>query len=264
MTGRSVIVTGAAKGIGRAAALRFSGAGDRLVLVDRNEDALEEITQTIRETGSDVSYLHADISRSLDVHNIMAEVLDLYDRVDVLAHCDGMFFSAPLLETSEENFDQIINANLRSTFLLNQAVVKQIIRQAGETDDGGVDKAASCAIVNVTTTEAVTASPDHAVFASAQGAVTQLTKSVAMTLSPYGARANAIGVAAIREELEDTEETDEAKSSATPLERKGQPEEAANAIYFLASTEASFVTGQTLFVDGGRLAMHGRAKADPA
>lgn len=266
MAGRSVIVTGAGSGIGRATALRFAGSGDRLVLVDLDEEHGKNLEEQITRKGGEASFLHVDISRKLDVHNVIAEALDLYDRVDVLAHCDGYFFSAPLLEIAEEDFEKTIRRNLRSAFLLNQAVAKQIIRQADDIGDGGVDQARSSAIVNITTTEAVTASADHAIFAAAQGGLTQLTKAVAMTLSPYGARANAVGVASIRRELEDAENDLAGRlpyaDRYTPLSRKGEPEEAANAIHFLASPDASFITGQTLFVDGGRLAMHGQVARD--
>ncbi|MCI5047107.1 MAG: SDR family oxidoreductase [Aquisalinus sp.] len=262
MGSRSVIVTGAGSGIGRAVAERFAHSGDKLVLVDKDEESGRLVTEMITKQGRDVSFLHMDVSKKLDVHNVIAEALDLYDRIDVLAHCDGYFFSAPLLEISEEDFEKTIRSNLFSAFLLNQAVAKQIIKQSGDPADGGVDQARTGAIVNITTTEAVTASADHALFAAVQGGLTQLTKAVAMTLSPYGARANAVGVASIRKELEDVE-TDLSGRAAdaakiTPLSRKGEPEEAANAIHFLASPEASFITGQTLFVDGGRLAMHGQ------
>ncbi len=261
MSARSVIITGAATGVGRAVAERFAKSGDRLVLVDHDEDEGKVVQALIAERGGEASFLHVDIARKLDVHNVIAEALDLYGRIDVLAHCDGHFHSAPLLDITEDDFDNTINANLRSAFLLNQAVAKQIMKQSAETSDGGVDQARSGAIVNITTTEAVTASADHSIFAAAQGGLTQLTKAVAMALSPYGARANSVGVASIRKELDDTETDDLGKAhdtaKFTPLSRKGEPEEAANAIHFLASSEASFITGQTLFVDGGRLAMHG-------
>ncbi len=262
MSGRSVIVTGAGAGIGRAVAERFAKSEDKLLLVDMDEEAGKAVCSLIKDRGGEATFLHVDVSKKLDVHNVIAEALDAYGRIDVLAHCDGYFFSSPLLDITEDDFDRTINENLRSAFLLNQAVAKHIIKQAGETSDGGVDQARSAAIVNITTTEAVTASADHAIFAAVQGGLSQLTKAVAMTLSPYGARANTVGVASIRREL-DEDETDLSgldldAEKMTPLSRKGEPEEAANAIHFLASEEASFITGQSLFVDGGRLAMHGQ------
>ncbi len=264
MGGRSVVVTGAAAGIGRAVAERFAKSNDKLVLVDIDEENGKSVQSLLAERGTETTFLHADVSRKLDVRNVLAETLDAYGRIDILAHCHGYFFSAPFLEITEDDFERTINENLRSAFLLNQAVAKQIIKQSEATSDGGVDQARSAAIVNVATTEAVTASADHSIFAAAQGALAQLTKSVAMTLSPFGARANVVGVASIRQELEDNEKSSDGKpadtTTMTPLSRKGEPEEVANAIHFLASEDASFITGQTLFVDGGRLAMHGQGR----
>ncbi|WP_031550634.1 SDR family NAD(P)-dependent oxidoreductase [Parvularcula oceani] len=260
MAGRSVIVTGAGGGIGRAVALRFARSHDKLILTDESAAKGDALRIEIEEAGGTASFIEADLHKKLDVHNILAEALDVYGEVNVLAHCASHFYAAPFLETTNEDFDRVLDRNLRAAFLLNRAVAKQIIRQAGAVTDGGVDTARSGAIVNVVSTEAVTASADHALFAASQGGILQMTRAVAMTLSPYGARANAVGVAAIKEELEETEivTSQEKKDAiaATPLARRGEPEEAAGAVHFLAAGEASFITGQTLFVDGGRLASH--------
>ncbi|MEM6650823.1 MAG: SDR family oxidoreductase, partial [Pseudomonadota bacterium] len=148
----------------------------------------------------------------------------------------------------------------RAAFLLNKAVAREIIKQAAAIGDGGVDTARSGAIVNVVSNDAVTATADHAIFAATQGAIVQLTKAVALTLSPYGARANVVGISSIKSEIDDVELTSvSAKKNAlgiVPLARRGEPEEVASAVQFLASGEASFITGQTIVVDGGRLASH--------
>lgn len=254
---RSVIVTGAGAGIGRAAALKFAEAGDKLVIVDRSENAGTEMLEYLQGKGAQVELVVANTSKRLDVHNIIAQALDNYGRVDVLAHCDMAFLEKPFLETVEEDFDAMVNGNMRSTFLLNKAVVKQIVKQAEATDDGGVDKARSGAIINLTTVEAHTASPNHAVFAAAQGSIVQFTKAVAMALSKYGARANAVGFSSVHNETSaDDTEARALLAGNTPMGRCGEPEEVAAAIAFLASREASFITGQVLYADGGRLALH--------
>lgn len=265
MGGRSVIVTGACEGIGRASALHFARSRDKLVLVDSNSEKGAVLRDEIRRSGGTATFIEAELHSKLDVHNIVAEALDSYGAVNVLAHCAIHFHAAPLLETTEADYDDLFDRNVRATFLLNRAVAKQIIQQAADTDDGGVETAMTGAIVNVVSSEAVTATADHAVFVATQGAIVQLTKAVALTLSPYGARANTVGISAIKSEIDDVElQSSEDRKQAiaeTPLARRGEPEEAANAVYFLASKEASFITGQTVFVDGGRLAQYRVSKA---
>jgi len=249
MAGRSVIVTGAAAGVGAACARKFAAAGDRLVLADVNEEAGQLFTKELREGGAEAAFVHADVTNRLHVHNIVAETLDAYDRIDVLAHTVMEKFSAPFLETSEEDFDRIVAANMRGSFLINQAVAKHFVKQSENevtTPHPGV-------IVNIGSVEAVTAAADHVAFAASQGGLQQLTKAIAMALSPNGVRANLVGVGAIKGEM-DKNAAQKKLRETTPLKRIGDPEEVADVVFFLASDAASYITGQCLYVDGGRLA----------
>jgi glucose 1-dehydrogenase len=247
MTGRSVVITGAAKGVGAACARRFAEAGDKLVLADKDETAGKQFADELREKNADVAFVHADVTNRLHVHNIIAEALDAYDRIDVLAHTVMERFSAPFLETSEEDFDRIVAANLRGAFLVNQAVAKQFVKQGSDPAPG--------VIVNIGSVEAVTAAADHVAFAASQGGLHQLTKAIALALSPYGVRANAVGLGGIKSEMSEGEDKTSIRN-ATPLKRFGDPEEAAAVVYFLADPAASYVTGQCIYVDGGRLAQN--------
>jgi glucose 1-dehydrogenase len=249
MPSRSVIITGAAHGVGAACAKKFAAAGDRLVLADVNEEAGRAIAEELREAGAEAAFVHADVTNRLHVHNVVAEALDAYDRIDVLAHTVIEKFSAPFLETTEEDFERIVAANLRGAFLINQAVAKYFAKQAENADAG----AQPGVIVNIGSVEAVTAAADHVAFAASQGGLQQLTKAVALALSPHGVRANLVGVGAIKGEMDQNTEQKKVRA-ATPLKRIGDPEEVADVVFFLASDAASYVTGQCLYVDGGRLA----------
>ena len=249
MAGRSIIITGAARGVGAACARRFAAAGDQLILADSDEEKGQILADDLKAGGAAAAFVHADVTNRLDVHNIIAEALDGYGRIDVLAHTVMEQFSAGFLETSEEDFDRIVAANIRGAFLINQAVAKHFVKRS-ENEDRPTSPGV---IVNIGSEEAVTVAADHVAFAASQGGLHQLTKAVAIAMSSYGVRVNAVGVGGIKGEIaDDASRTHE--RAATPLKRIGDPEEVAEVIFFLASDAASFVTGQCIYVDGGRLA----------
>ena len=266
MASRTIIITGAASSLGRSVAIRFSKTSDKLLLTDQDRERGEAVCQEVIAKGGEATFIAADLHEALDVHNVMAEAIDSYGKVDVLVHTAHHYASAPLLETSEQDFDAVMDGNVRAAFLINKAVARQLIRQAGEVAEAGVEEARGGAIVNVVSNEAVTVDPDSAIFAASQGAVVQLTKAVAMTLSPYGARANAVAVSGVKgthsEAQVVTAEQRKESADATPLGRRGEPKEVASAIHFLSAPDASFITGQMLIVDGGRLTLSKAASAD--
>ncbi|MEE2691822.1 MAG: SDR family NAD(P)-dependent oxidoreductase [Pseudomonadota bacterium] len=257
MPRRSVIVTGAATAVGTACARRFARDGDRLVLADTDEQIGRSLVEEIKGKGGEATFVLADVANRLHVHNIVAEALESFGRVDVLAHMAGEEYSAAFLETSEEDFDRVVGANLKSAFLINQAVARQLIKQSAD----GKDESAGGAIVNLMSVEAVTAAADHVAFAASQGGLHQMTKAVALALSAYGARANAVGVGAINTEAAGEKDRKRARETV-PLKRLGDPEEVAETVFFLASDAASYITGQSIYIDGGRMVRAGGARPE--
>lgn len=253
MANRSVIITGATSAIGAACARRFIEAGDRVVLADEDEDELRDLTEALKANG-EVVFVTASTVNRLHVHNIIAEALETYGRVDVLVNAAVTIESGEFLDLSEDSFDAMIQANLRGAFLINQAACRQFIRQI----EASTSQEPVGAIVNLMSVEAVTVAADRVAFAVSQGGVHQLTKGAAIAMSPYGVRINSVGFGAIKSGYMKDFDMKSARSTV-PLDRIGDPEDVAEAAYFLTSPAASYITGQTIFVDGGRLVRSGAA-----
>lgn len=253
MVARSVIIAGAASAIGSACARRFIEAGDRLVLADSDEEALRELGEDLKAKGEAV-FVAGDLSNRLHVHNVVAEALETYGRVDAFANATVEVDSGEFLELTEDALDAQLRMNLKSAFLITQAVCRQLVRQI----EASTESQSQGALVNILSVEAVTAAADRAGFAMAQGALHQLTKAAALAMAPHGVRINAVGIGAIKADYMKDFDVKSAKSTV-PLNRLGDPEDVAEAAYFLTSPAAAYITGQTLFVDGGRIVRSGAA-----
>lgn len=247
MTNRSIIIAGAATAIGAACARRFVMAGDRVILADEDEDALRELAEELSAKG-EAAFVTASISNRLHVHNIIAEALETYGRVDGLVNATLHVASGDFIELSEESFDEMIDWNLKGAFLISQAVCRQMVKQIEQSVEGEADGV----IVNILSVEAVTVAADRVAFAASQGGMHQLTKAAALAMSGYGVRVNAVGIGAIKSDYMKDFDLKSAKNTV-PLNRVGDPEDVAEAAFFLSSPAASYITGQTVFVDGGRL-----------
>jgi NAD(P)-dependent dehydrogenase (short-subunit alcohol dehydrogenase family) len=243
---RVAIVTGAARGIGLACAQRLAAEGATLVLAD-----LEETTGAAAAASiPGASFVRADVSRKADVDALVGHALTRHGRVDVLVSNAGITHACDFLELAEDDFDRVLAVNLKSMFLCGQAVARAMVKH-------GVRGS----IVNMSSANAVLAIPNQVPYVVSKGGINQLTKVMAVGLAPHGIRVNAIGPGTILTELsKQAVLTDDAARrkilSRTPLGRCGEPEEVAAVAAFLASDDASYLTGQTIYPDGGRLALN--------
>lgn len=254
LEGKVAIVTGAAQGIGRACAERLAHEGAKVVVSDMNETEGPKVVAAINATGGVARYAYADVSERPDVHNLMAAAVEAYGRLDVMVNNAGVVDDVPFLDLSEAEFDRILRTNLKGTFLCAQAAARQMVKQL-DAGDGPAG-----AIVNMSSVNAWFGLPDHVAYSTSKGGVSQLTKSMAIALSSYGIRVNAVGPGTIDTPLIKDVVKDaafrEKVLSRTPLGRFGQPSEVAAVVVWLASQEASYLTGTTIFADGGRMPLN--------
>ena len=240
------VVTGAAQGIGRAVAERFAAEGARVVVSDVN-DALGQAAA--KAIGRGAVYVHCDTGSKGDADALIAAAVKAFGRVDVLVNNAGIVHAAEFLDLKEEDFDRVLRVNLKGYFLCGQAAARQMVRQGG----GG-------AIVNMSSVNAVLAITNIAPYVVSKGGVNQLTNVMAQALAPHNIRVNGIGQGSIATDLLKKVMVDEAARrkimSRTPMGRPGDPAEVAAVALFLASDDASYITGQTVYPDGGRMGLN--------
>jgi NAD(P)-dependent dehydrogenase (short-subunit alcohol dehydrogenase family) len=247
---RVALVTGAAQGIGLACAQAFAREGAQVFITDVNEDAGRREVLRLRSEGFPVSFAACDVSRRDQVESAIQAAVNEFGRIDVLVANAGIVHAAEFLDLKEEDFDRVIAVNLKGIFLAGQAAARQMVKQG----EGG-------AIINMSSVNAVLAIPNQVPYVVSKGAINQLTKVMALALAPHHIRVNAIGPGTILTDLARTavlgnKEAERKILSRTPLGRMGDPDEIAKVAVFLASDDASYMTGQTVYADGGRLALN--------
>lgn len=249
LEGKSAIITGAAQGIGLACAVRFANEGARLVLADVAEEAGEEAATKIRDGGGEARFVACDVGDRKAVEALVAAAVDAYGGLDIQVSNAGIIHTDDLLDLREEDFDRVLRVNIKGTFLCGQAAARQMVAQGR----GG-------AIINMSSVNAVLAIPNQIPYNVSKGGVNQLTRVMSLALASHGIRVNAIGPGTIATEMAKVVMEDEAARrkimSRTPMGRLGQPSEIAAVAVFLASQESSYITGQTIYCDGGRMPLN--------
>jgi NAD(P)-dependent dehydrogenase (short-subunit alcohol dehydrogenase family) len=252
---RVAVITGAAQGIGAACARVFAAAGARVVVADLNEAGAAAVAREIAAAGGSALACRADVGSRADCVALMDCAVDNYGALDILVNNAGIVHAADFLELAEEDFDRVLRVNLKGAFLCGQAAARRMVQQAPRAGGGrGV-------IINMSSVNAVVAIANQVPYSVSKGGVNQLTKVMALALAPHGVRVVGIGPGSIATEmLRSAVLTDEAARqrilSRTPLGRLGEPEEIARVAAFLASDDAAYLTGSTLYPDGGRLALN--------
>ena len=239
------MVTGGASGIGKATAELFAHEGARVAVADYSADGRDTV-EAIKTAGGEAMFVSVDVSDTGQVTKMVEAVLQAYGRIDILFNGAGILYYGTLLETDEQAWNRVISINLGGTYLCCRAVLPHMIRQGGGS------------IINVASTVGAHDACANAVaYVTSKGGVTLFTKAVAIDHAKQGVRVNALVPGAtdtpmIRKAI--APDALEALAASQPIGRLGRPEELAKAVLFLASDDASFVTGTAMYVDGGQAA----------
>ena len=251
--GKTAIVTGAANGVGLAIAKHFLNRGANVVFADKDEERLKAEVGNHTDDDGKARIFAGDLRKKLTVANLLSATIDAFERVDILVNASRQVMLSDPLSVDDTSVEDLMNQNLMTALRLSQAVARRMIKQA----EGGDADAHVGSIVNLSSIAARRTHPDLLAYSVSSAALDQMTRSMAVALASKRIRVNAVAFgsvmsASLKDTLRDNDEVREAIISGTPLHRIASPNEVADAVQYLASDAACFVTGQIITVDGGR------------
>lgn len=254
LAGKVAVITGAAQGIGRACAERFLKDGAKVVIGDVNVAQLAKAAADLGHPDS-LATLKCDVSKKADVDALVKLAVDRFGRLDVIVNNAGIARTQQFLDITEDDFDTVLGINLKGAFFGTQAAARQMIAQ----NDSGLGSGG--VVINMSSVNALLSIPTLSTYAMSKGGINQLTTTAAVALAPHNIRVVGIGPGTILTELvaQQIMTSDAARKSVlsrTPIGRCGEPSEVASVAAFLAGPDASYMTGQTVYVDGGRMILN--------
>ena len=241
LSGKTALITGAARGIGRAIALRFATEGANLVLCDLNLESLLDVCAEAESQGVSVLARRTDVAARAQVQALVDDGIASFGMIHTLVNNAGIFFNAPFEQTTDEQYDRIMAVNVKSVFLVSQIVIRHWLQREIKG-----------AIVNLASIGAAVAFVDSAAYCTTKGAVATMTRCIALEYGPRGIRANSMAPGIIDTPmLPSAEDSENWAKNTIPLRRLGDPKDVADVALFLASDESRYITGEMIFVDGG-------------
>jgi len=245
LKGKVAIVTGGGRGIGRSIALGLAGAGASVVIAGRTAEQLDAVAQEVVALGGQVLPVVTDLTVSEQIENLVAETVKKFGRIDILVNNAARSFLRSLLELREDGWDKVFDTNVKAAWLLSRAVARVMIEQRGGR------------IINITTVGAEKAELGMAAYGCSKAALKMLTRCMAREWAPFGVLVNAVGPGLTRTDFSKPiwSNPDIAKhvESQLPMGRLAEPEEIVGSVLFLASDLANYITGHSIYVDGGAL-----------
>ncbi len=240
------IITGAGSGIGRGIALAFAEEGAKMVIADWSEEGGKETVEQVKKTGGEAVFVKTDVSKAADIDKMAKTCLDEFGRIDILVNNAGILKSSPLHETSEEDWDAVLDVDLKSVFLASKKVIPEMLKQ-------GQGK-----IVSTASIAGLVGFENIGPYCAAKGGIITLTKEMALEYAKSKINVNCVAPGVIKtamtKDMLDDPAQKETLKAQTPYPRFGEPKDIAMAVVYLASNESDFVNGYALVVDGGWIA----------